>query len=97
MALSLLAEPTRLRTADQTTIETELEPQLEPSMLPRRLGVAADLGCLMCGRTVGAVIKGKAYHHGGCTQRLRVQGGLLRCCQCQGPVYKEPVAPLTRR
>ena len=88
MALSLLAEPTQLH--------PELEPQLAPAMLPRRVGVEADLGCLMCGRTVGVVIKGKAYHHNGCSQRLRVQGGLLRCCQCQGPVYREPVAPLTR-
>ena len=93
MALSLLAEPTRL----QTDVQPELEPQLAPTLLPRRLGVEADLGCLMCGRTVGAVIKGKAYHHSGCTQPLRVQGGLLRCCLCQGPVYKEPVASLTRR
>ena len=92
MAISLLAEPTRLR----TEVQPELEPQLAPTLLPRRLGVEADLGCLMCGRTVGVVIKGKAYHHGGCSQVLRVQGGLMRCCQCQGPVYKEPVAPLTR-
>ncbi len=89
MALSLLAEPTQLH--------PELEPQLRSTLLPRRLGVEADLGCLMCGRTVGVVVKGKAYHHGSCSQVLRVQGGLLRCCQCQGPVYKEPVGPLTRR
>lgn len=89
MALSLLAEPTRLH--------PDLQPQLEPSLLPRRIGVEADLGCLMCGRTVGVIVQGKAYHHSGCAQRLRVQGGLLRCCQCQGPVYREAVAPLTRR
>ena len=93
MALSLLAEPTQLHPG----LEPQLEPQLQPTPLPRRLGVEADLGCLMCGRTVGVVVEGKAYHHSGCGQRLRVQGGLLRCCQCQGPVYKEPVAPLTRR
>ena len=89
MALSLLAEPTQLH--------PELEPQLQPTLLPRRLGVEADLGCLMCGRTVGVVVKGKAYHHNGCSQQLRVERGLLRCCQCHGPVYREPVAPLTRR
>lgn len=89
MALSLLAEPTQLHTDRQS--------QLEPTPLPRRIGVEADLGCLMCGRSVGVVVGGKAYHHNGCTGRLRVERGLIRCCQCQGPVYREPVAPRERR
>ncbi len=85
MVLSLLAEPEQLQP----------QPQLQPGLLPRRI-VEADLACLMCGQSVGVVVKGKAYHHNGCSRTLRVERGLLRCCQCHGPVLREAVAPLTR-
>jgi len=85
MALALVAEP------------AQPQPQILPMPLARRIGVEADLTCLMCGRAVGTVVKGRAYHHAGCAGRLRVDRGLVRCCQCSGPVYREPVAPLTRR
>jgi hypothetical protein len=88
MALSLLTRP-------EPTTETTLQPNLEP-LAARRVGVEADLACLMCGRTVGTVVRGRAYHHAGCAGRISVQRGILRCCRCNGPVYREDVAPLTR-
>ncbi|MCC6179988.1 MAG: hypothetical protein IT305_32135 [Chloroflexi bacterium] len=60
----------------------------------RRPNVEADLSCLMCGRSVGQIIGGKVYHHADCSSRLRVEGRMLRCCQCGGTIYREPVSPL---
>ena len=64
----------------------------------RRHGVVqADLSCMMCGRLVGQVIDGRVVHRVGCGGQLRVDRGLLRCCQCGGSVYREPVSTLTAR
>lgn len=58
-------------------------------------GLEADLCCLMCGRMVGEIIRGRAVQHRGCTGRLRLERGMIRCCHCNGAVYREPLAPLT--
>ncbi len=44
--------------------------------------------------SVGQIIGGKVYHHADCSSRLRVEGRMLRCCQCGGTIYREPVSPL---
>jgi hypothetical protein len=61
------------------------------------LHVEAELGCLMCGRTVGEVIKGRIVQHRGCPNRLQIDRGLLRCCHCNGPVYREPINAIVPR
>ena len=53
-----------------------------------------ELCCLMCGRTVGEVTAGRAVHHAGCSGRLRAERGVVRCCQCGGPVYQDSSATL---
>ena len=64
----------------------------------RRGGVIqADLSCMMCGRMVGQIVDGQIVHRTGCGGQLRLERGLLRCCQCGGSVYREPVSPLTAR
>ncbi|MCC7369550.1 MAG: hypothetical protein IT306_14070 [Chloroflexi bacterium] len=67
------------------------------SPLRRRGVVQADLACMMCGRNVGQIVDGNIVHRTGCGGRLRLERGLLRCCQCGGSVYREPVSPLTAR
>jgi hypothetical protein len=67
------------------------------SPLHRRGVVQADLSCLMCGRMVGQIVDGQIVHRAGCGGTLRVERGMLRCCQCGGSVYREPVSPLTAR
>ena len=61
------------------------------------LGIQAELGCLMCGRTVADVVDGRIIQHAGCSGRLRVERGLIRCCHCNGPVYREPLNALAPR
>jgi hypothetical protein len=67
------------------------------SPLYRRGTVQADLSCMMCGRMVGQIVDGNIVHRSGCGGQLRLDRGLLRCCQCGGSVYREPVSPLTAR
>ncbi|MGE3273318.1 MAG: hypothetical protein AB7P40_31585 [Chloroflexota bacterium] len=67
------------------------------SPLRRRGIVQADLSCMMCGRQVGQIVDGTIVHRSGCGGTLRLERGLLRCCQCGGSVYREPVSPLTAR
>ena len=67
------------------------------SPLHRRGVVQADLSCMMCGRMVGQIVDGNIVHRTGCGGTLRLDRGLLRCCQCGGSVYREPVSPLTAR
>jgi hypothetical protein len=62
-----------------------------------RLHIQAELGCLMCGRTVGDVIGNRIVQHRGCTGRLKVDRGLIRCCHCNGPVYREPMTTIAPR
>lgn len=69
---------------------------------PRRayvspLSIEAELACLMCGRTVGEVVNGRAVQHPGCSSRLRIERGLVRCCHCNGPVYREPLMAMAPR
>ncbi len=61
------------------------------------LSVEAELACLMCGRTVGEIVNGRAVQHPGCGGKLRVDRGLIRCCHCNGPVYREPMMALSPR
>jgi hypothetical protein len=51
----------------------------------------------MCGRTVGDVVNGRAVQHPGCSGRLRVERGMVRCCHCNGPVYREPLMAMAPR
>ena len=67
------------------------------SPLRRKGVVQADLSCMMCGRNVGQMVDGNIVHRAGCGGTLRLDRGLLRCCQCGGSVYREPVSPLTAR
>ncbi len=83
MALTAYSEP------------TQLQPRPRPTL--RRLDADADLACLMCGSTVGVLVGRTAYHHAGCSGRLRIERGMIRCCRCNGAVYKQPVGELTRR
>jgi hypothetical protein len=61
------------------------------------LSIEAELACLMCGRTVGEIVEGRVVQHADCGGRLRVERGLIRCCHCNGPVYKEPMMALSPR
>ena len=63
----------------------------------RGRGVQADLSCLMCGRLVGHVIENRVVHRAGCTGQIRFEHGMLRCCQCSGSLYREPVSALLNR
>jgi hypothetical protein len=59
--------------------------------------VQSDLSCLMCGRLVGHVIDNRVVHRTGCSGQIRLVGGMLRCCQCNGTLYREPSSPLLGR
>ncbi|MFN8523055.1 MAG: hypothetical protein U0821_08095 [Chloroflexota bacterium] len=61
------------------------------------LSIEAELTCLMCGRVVGDIVAGRAVHHAGCSGRLGVERGLIRCCKCGGPVSREPMMGLSSR
>ncbi len=74
-----------------TTLDTAPQPTLT---LLQRIGLEADLTCMMCGRTVGHVIGGKARQHAGCAGRLRIERGVLRCCHCNGQVYRDELGAL---
>lgn len=63
----------------------------------RRPKIEADLSCMMCGRTVGQIIDGRIVHRAGCGGKLRIDRGILRCCNCGGSVYREPVSPFSGR
>jgi hypothetical protein len=63
----------------------------------RQRGLQADLSCLMCGRLVGHVIDNRVVHRTGCTGQIKLVSGMLRCCQCSGTIYREPVSTLTGR
>ena len=60
----------------------------------RHRGLQADLSCLMCGRLVGHIIENRVVHRAGCSGQIKVIRGMLRCCQCSGTLYREPVSPL---
>jgi len=49
----------------------------------------------MCGRLVGHVIDNRVVHRQGCGGQIKMIGGMLRCCQCSGTLYREPVSALT--
>jgi|SRR4051794_36144768 len=67
----------------------------EPARAQRRTrGLQADLSCLMCGRMVGHIIDKRVVHRTGCTGQIKLISGMLRCCQCSGTLYREPVSPL---
>ena len=72
---------------------TDGERQRAPGILPP-IGYEADLTCMMCGRTVGQIVAGRARQHAGCEGRLWVDRGVLRCCHCSGKVYREPIGAL---
>lgn len=80
-----------MATTNAATVEAR------PSKRHRHGVVQADLSCMMCGRMVGQIIDGRVVHRSGCGGQLRVDRGLLRCCQCSGSVYREPVSSLTAR
>jgi hypothetical protein len=80
-----------MATANAASVDTQ------PSKLHKHGVVQADLSCMMCGRMVGQIIDGIVVHRAGCGGQLRVDRGLLRCCQCGGSVYREPVSFLTAR
>jgi hypothetical protein len=61
------------------------------------LSIEAELSCMMCGRIVGDVVNGRVVQHAGCPNELRVNHGLIRCCHCNGPVYREPMMALSAR
>jgi hypothetical protein len=61
------------------------------------LSIEAELTCMMCGRIVGEIVRGRASQHRGCTGRLRVERGIVRCCHCNGPVYRDPLMALDPR
>jgi hypothetical protein len=67
------------------------------SRLARRGVVQADLSCMMCGRMVGQIVDGRVVHRAGCGGQLRVDRGVLRCCQCGGSIYRESVTTLIAR
>jgi hypothetical protein len=72
-----------------------LQPEPRPNAARRRgRSVQADLSCLMCGRMVGHVIDNRVVHRTGCGGQIRLVGGMLRCCQCSGTLYREPVSSL---
>ena len=63
----------------------------------RSRSAQSDLSCLMCGRTVGYVIENRVFHRTGCTGQIRIEHGMLRCCQCSGTLYREPASALMSR
>ena len=63
----------------------------------RGRAVQADLSCLMCGRMVGHLVGNQVFHRTGCTGQIKIDHGMLRCCQCNGTLYREPVTPLLAR
>ena len=75
------------------TEQTDAEFRPVPTRVSR-LGHQVDLTCMMCGRTVGQIVEGKARQHAGCAGRLRVERGVLRCCHCSGQVYRNDAAAL---
>jgi len=46
---------------------------------------------------VGHVIENRVVHRTGCTGQIRIEHGMLRCCQCSGTLYREPVSTLMAR
>ena len=58
------------------------------------LRIEAELACLMCGRVVGDIVDGRVIQHPGCNGRLRLERGIVRCCHCGGPVYRDPMIGL---
>ncbi len=72
---------------------TDTEPRPVPTLLPP-FEAEPDLLCMMCGRIVGRVVDGKARQHAGCAGRLRIEHGLLRCCHCNGKVYRDDIEAL---
>ena len=71
-------------------ITTGAERQPAPGCLPP-IGFEAELTCMLCGRTVGQIVNGRARQHAGCDGRLRIERRVRRCCHCDGPVYREPL------
>ena len=69
-------------------LASELDHPAGLSVVPEQR-VEAELNCMMCGRTVGEIVNGRAIQHRGCRERLRIDRGVLRCCHCGGTVYRE--------
>jgi hypothetical protein len=99
--LSSTQEGTRRRSSEPRKWGTDVEAAVRRSESARARGrgqsVQADLSCLMCGRLVGHLIGNRVVHRAGCTGQIKIDHGMLRCCQCNGTLYREPVSPLLGR
>ena len=54
------------------------------------------VSCRACELVIGAVENGRFVHDPGCARPLAIGAGLLRCCQCGGPLAGDP-RPLAGR
>jgi hypothetical protein len=50
-----------------------------------------EVRCLLCGAEIGSIVFGHFERHAGCSTPLPRRFGLLRCCQCGGSLYLEPI------
>jgi hypothetical protein len=48
------------------------------------------VSCRACDLVVGVVEDGRFVHEQACTSPLAIGAGLLRCCQCGGPLAGDP-------
>jgi len=48
------------------------------------------VSCPACVLVVGAVEGGRFVHDPACSRPLAIGAGLLRCCQCGGPLVGDP-------
>jgi hypothetical protein len=54
------------------------------------------VSCRTCDLIIGTVEDGRFVHEQACTAPLAIGAGLLRCCQCGGPLAGDP-RPLAPR
>jgi len=48
------------------------------------------VSCRACDLVIGSVEDGRFVHDQTCTRPLAIGAGLLRCCQCGGPLVGDP-------
>ena len=48
------------------------------------------VSCRACDLVIGTVEGGRFVHDASCTRPLAIGAGLLRCCQCAGPLAGDP-------